>query len=75
MVSGWSALFQGILKSPRMLMFLEFLSRVEMRSGNSSRKVNIVVGHFVEYGALYIVEKRYSLVEMFRIIVSDSKGV
>ena len=30
MVSGSSTMFQGILKSPRTLIFLEFLSRVEM---------------------------------------------
>ena len=73
MVSGWSTMFQGILKSPRMLTFLEFLVRVQMWTGNSSRKVSIVVGCFVEYGALYIVKKRYTLVEMFRMTVSDSK--
>ena len=51
-VSGCSGLFQGILKSPKMMIFLELLSRDEMWSGNSSKKVSIVTRCFVEYGAL-----------------------
>ena len=47
-VSGCSGLFQGILKSPKMMTFLELLSGDEMWSGNSSRKVCIVTGCFAE---------------------------
>ena len=49
-VSGCSEMLQGIWKSPNMLIFLELLSWAEMSSGNSSRKVSIVIGCFVEYG-------------------------
>ena len=51
-VPGCSEVFQGKLKSPSMLIYLELLSRVEMWSRNSSRKVSIVIGCFVEYGVL-----------------------
>ena len=43
--------------------------------GNSSKKVSIVIGCFVEYSVLLMAEKRYDLAEMFRLIVSDSKDV
>ena len=51
-VSGFSGLFQGILKSPKMMIFLELLNKDEIWSGNSSKKVNIVTGCLIEYGAL-----------------------
>ena len=51
-VPGCSEMFQGILKSPNMLIFLELQSRLEMWSRNSSRKVSIVIGCLVEYGVL-----------------------
>ena len=52
MVSGSPGLFQGMLKSPKMMLFLELLNMDEICSGNSSKKVNIVTGCLIEYGAL-----------------------
>ena len=41
-VSGFSGLLQGILKSPKMIIFLELLNKDDKWSGNSSKKVSIV---------------------------------
>ena len=46
--SGCSGLFHWILKSPKMMTFLELLSIEETCSGNSSRKVRIVTCCFDE---------------------------
>ena len=76
MVSGCSGLFQGILKSPKMMMFLGASEhRKRTCSGNSSRKVSIVAGCFAEKGALKMVERRYDLVVMFRFIVIASNDL
>ena len=74
-VSGCSGLFQGILKSPKMMILLELLNRGEMLSGNYSKKVSIVTGCFIEYDGMQMAERRYDLVVMFRLIVSDSNDV
>ena len=34
------------------MIFLELLNKDEIWSGNSSKKVNIVTGYLIEYGAL-----------------------
>ena len=52
MVSWFSGLFQGMLKAPEMRILLELLSKDVIWSGNSSKKVSIVTGCLVEYGAL-----------------------
>ena len=52
MVSGFSGLFQGMLKSPKMRTFLELLNKDEIWSGNSSKEVDIVTGCLIEYGVL-----------------------
>ena len=44
LVSEFSSLFQGMLKSPKMMIFLELLIKDEIWSGNSSKKVNTVYG-------------------------------
>ena len=51
-VSGFSGLFQGMLKSPEMRILLELLNKDVIWSGNSSKKVSIVTGCLVEYSAL-----------------------
>ena len=51
-VSGCSGLFQGILKSPKMMILLELLNRDEMWSRNSSKNVSIITSCFVDYGVL-----------------------
>ena len=52
MVSGLSGLFQGMLKSPEMRILFELLNKMLIWSGNSFKKVSIVIGVLVEYGAL-----------------------
>ena len=75
MVSGFSGLFQGILKSPKMMIFLELLNKDDIWSGNSSKKVNIVTGCLIEYGALLVLEKKYDLAVISSLTVSVSKDV
>ena len=43
-VSGFSNLFQGMLKSPEMRILLELLNKDKIWTGNSSKKVSIVTG-------------------------------
>ena len=52
MVSGFSGVFQGMLKCPEMRILLELLNKDVIWSGNPSKKVSIVTGCFIEYGAL-----------------------
>ena len=52
LVSGLPGLFQGVLKSPEMRILLELLNKNVIWSGNSFKKVSIVTGCLVEYGAL-----------------------
>ena len=52
MVSRFSGLFQGMLKSTKMRTFSELLNKDEIWSGNSSKEVNIATDGLIEYGAL-----------------------
>ena len=52
MVSGFSGLFQGMLKSPEMRILLELLNKDVIWCGNSPKKVNIVTGCLAEYGVV-----------------------
>ena len=52
MVSGFSGLFQEMIKSPEMKILLELLNKDVTWSRNSSKKVSIITGYLVEYGVL-----------------------
>ena len=75
MVSGFSGLLQRMLKSHRIKLLSEPLSKNVTWTGNSSEKVSIIVGCLVGSGARWIVEEMYGLFVTSSLTLNTFKNI